>query len=171
MKCLSNSLGILVLSLSALHVGAVTIHECVDENNEKTYQESCPPGTTSSSTVKLQTGSADKKALPENINITLYMVPNCEACDVTRTVLKQYGANFNEVNIKNNATLQNKLKNIIGAKGKLSVPTVVLGEKQVVGFDKTLLISELESAGFVDQEQAAGEEQDADEDANDTPEE
>lgn len=152
MQYLTNSLSIslLVLSLSSLHVHAVTIQVCVDETGEKTFQEKCPPGTTSANSLKLQTGKSSKsvEATPANVNITLYTIPDCDSCDVIRLVLEDYGTSFTEVDIKDNAELQNKLKEEIGAEGSLKIPTVIFGEKQIVGFNKATLISELESAGF-----------------------
>lgn len=162
MKFLTNSLGVLILSLSTFHVHAVTIQECVDDNNgEKSFQKNCPPGTTSINTIKLKTGKPTKSVGlgPSNISITLYTIPDCDSCDVTRRVLKNYGSNFTEVNLKDNAELQNKLKEEIGAEGSLQVPTVIFGEKQIVGFNKATLIDELEAAGFRDKDK---EEADAD---------
>lgn len=156
MKFLTNSLSILVLFLSAFHVQAVTIQECVnDDTGEKTFQKNCPPGTSSLNTLKLQTGKSRKSVEqePSNINITLYTIPDCDSCDVTRRVLKDYGSNFTELNLEDNAELQNKLKEEIGAEGNLQVPTVIFGEKQIVGFNKETLINELESAGFRKQEE------------------
>ena len=153
MKYLTNSLSILVLSLSAFHVHAVTIQECVDDNTgEKSFQKNCPPGTTSVNALKLQTGKPSNalELEPTNVDITLYAVPDCEACDVMRQTLEKYSASFTEVNIDGSSELQNKLKAAIGGVGKVTVPVVIFGEKKIVGYDKATLISELEAAGFKD---------------------
>ena len=147
MKYITNRLGILVLSLSALNVSAITIHECVDENNETTFQDTCPPGSESVNTFTLQT-AAPSEPTSFGTNITLYSVPDCESCDITRNVLTRYGASFNEIDIKDNKESRTKLRILLGSEGDVSVPTVIFGEKQIVGFNKATLISELEAAGF-----------------------
>jgi len=144
---ITNRLGILVLSFSAMNISAVTIHECVDENNEKSYQDTCPPGTESVNTFILQT-TAPTEITRFGTDITLYSVPDCESCDITRNVLTRYGASFNEINIKDSEESRTKLRILLGSEGDVSVPTVIFGEKQIVGFNKATLISELEAAGF-----------------------
>ena len=140
----------MVLGLLAFNVHAVTIQECVDENNQKTYQKTCPPGSSSVNSLKLKTGkpSKPKAQEPSDVEITIYTVPKCDSCAVMRNVLEIYGANFTEVNIENNVELQNELNEKIGAGGSLKVPTVIFGEKQIVGLNKASLISELEAAGY-----------------------
>ena len=151
MKYITNSLKIMVLGLLAFNVHAVTIQECVnDDTGEKTFEKNCPPGSSSVKALKLQTGKSSKSAEqgPLDVSITLYAVPKCDSCDVMRLVLEKYSASFTEVNIENNPEKQNELMEKIGAEGSLKVPTIIFGEKQITGFDKATLISELEAAGF-----------------------
>lgn len=61
---------------------------------------------------------------------------------------KSYDANFSKINIKNSSEIQNQLKELIGGVGKITVPVVIFGEKQIVGYDKFGLVRELEAAGF-----------------------
>ena len=65
-------------------------------------------------------------------------------------MLESYGSTFTEFNIKDSDELQIKLKKILGTVGKVTVPTVIIGEKQIVGYNKEMLIKELEAAGFKD---------------------
>ncbi|MFT5425500.1 MAG: glutaredoxin [Gammaproteobacteria bacterium] len=155
MKYITNILKTLALILATFHVNAVTVQECVDTNTgEKTFQKACPPGTTSANTLKLQGGKASESTdySLANTKITLYAVPECEACDIERQILQKYNATFTEVNIKDSGELQNKLKELIGGTGKVTVPVVTLNEKKIVGYDKASLISELEAAGFKNKE-------------------
>jgi len=166
MKYIINRLGILVLSLSTLNVSAITIHECVDENNETTFQDTCPPGSDSVNSFILQT-AAPTEPTKFGTNITLYSAPDCESCDITRNVLTRYDATFNEIDIKHNEETQTKLRILLGSEGELTIPIVIFGEKQIVGFKKGTLISELEAAGF----KKKGNEEDADQEAEDEEEE
>ena len=149
MKYITNSLKIMVLGLSAFNVHAVTIQECVGENNERVFQKICPPGTTTVETLELKTGKPSKSAQePSDVDITIYTVPKCDSCAVMLNVLETYGAKFTEVNIENNVELQNELNEKIVAGGSLKVPTVIFGDTQIIGLNKASLISELEAAGF-----------------------
>lgn len=169
MKYITNSMKIMILGLSAFHVHAVTINECIDENNEVTFQEKCPPGSSSLKAIKLKTGkpskSADQEQGPLDVSITLYAVPKCDSCDAMRNVLKNYNASFTEVNIENNPEKQNELMEKIGGGGSLKVPTILFGEKQIIGFDKATLVSELETAGF---KEAGSQQTDGDNESSDT---
>lgn len=150
MKYITNSLKIIVLGLSVFNVHAVTIQECVGENNERIFQKVCPPGTTTVGTKELKTGKSSKSKAQEplDVDITIYTVPKCDSCAVMLNVLETYGAKFTEVNIENNVELQNELNEKIGAGGSLKVPTVIFGETQIIGLNKASLISELEAAGY-----------------------
>lgn len=150
MKYITNSLKIMVLGLSAFNVHAVTIQECVGENNERVFQKICPPGMTTVDTLELKTGkpSKSKAQEPSDVDITIYTIPKCDSCTLMRNVLEIYGAKFTEVNIENNVELQNELIEKIGAGGSLKVPTVIFGESQIIGLNKASLISELEAAGY-----------------------
>jgi glutaredoxin len=147
MKYVRKSLGILVLCLSAPNINAVTVHKCIDVNNEITYQDKCPPGTESVNNFKLAAG----KSVELQPETTLYVVPDCESCDITRDIMKRHGlTNFTEINIKFDKKLQNKLRKSLGTEGALSVPIVIFGEKKIIGFNKEALINELDAAGFKD---------------------
>ena len=157
MKYITICLNILILSLPVLSVHAVTIQECVDENNETTYQETCPPGSTSANTLKLKTGKPAKAVGlgAAFLNITFYSIPECDSCNITRSILERHGATFTEENIQGNVELQEKLRKLLGSEGPVSVPTVIFGEKQIVGFDRETLTKELEAAGYMDKAKEA----------------
>ena len=147
MKYLSHSIIAILTCLFATHTYAVKIYQCVDEAGNKTFERRCPPGTTPLEEKDITTGGGDEEDLPD-VDISLYSVPTCEACDVVRNILDKYGAKYTEKNVKTNIELQNELQKITGAEGTLSVPTVTIGESIIVGYNKAELTRKLEEVGY-----------------------
>ena len=147
MKYLSHSIVVIFICLFASHSYAVKIFECVDEAGNKSFESRCPPGTSPVNEKDFYTGADDEEAIPD-VEISLYSVPTCEACDVVRNILDKYGVKYSEKNVKTNIELQNELQKISGAEGTLSVPTVTIGEKVIVGYNKAELTKTLEEVGY-----------------------
>ena len=148
MKQLVSGISAILFCLTSANLFAVSIYECVDEAGNRTFQERCPPGTTLAGEKKFYTGTGVAEGAAPDVAVTLYLVPDCDACDVVRNVLSDYGARFTEKNIENNVELQTELMEKSGGGATLSVPTVIVGEKVIVGFNKQGLTSTLEEAGF-----------------------
>ncbi len=147
MKYLTTSLTILILCSYVSPVPAVIIYECVDDGGNLTYRDRCPPGTTSSNEMKIYIGAKKTVDAPD-VAIAFYTTPTCDACDVIRTVLEKYGASYTEKNVEKDIALQTELQQKSGGSNTLSVPTVIVGEKVIVGYNKQALISSLEEVGF-----------------------
>jgi len=79
---------------------------------------------------------------------TLYVMSDCEACDIVHGLLLQYGANFSEVNVGTDVELQIQLREKINAEGSLTLPTTIIGEEVIIGYDRQKLITTLESIGY-----------------------
>ena len=146
-------IGLLAIPLCFLLTGAyaVTVYECVDEVGNITFQDRCPPGTSSANEKNIATGSKKKSTADEvkpDVATTLYIMSNCEACDVVHGLLVTYGANFSEVNVGTDIELQIQLKEKINAEGSLILPTTIVGEEVIIGYDRQKLITTLESAGY-----------------------
>ena len=148
MKYITSSIILTISCLLSTQVLAVKIVECVDEAGNSTFQDRCPPGTTVAGEKKFYTGKKESDASTPDVPITLYTVPACDACDVVRNILEKYGANVSEKNVESDVALQRELQEKSGATGTLSVPTVIVGEKVIVGYNKQDLIASLEAAGF-----------------------
>lgn len=143
--------GIIILSLFGFlgTVPAVTIHQCEDADGNLTFQEICPPGSTVVETKKIYTGPKEKMpdlaALQESHPVVLYSVATCDACDLVRSYLQGRGVPFNERDVADDAELQEEL---IAKSGELSVPVVTIGEEVVDGYNKPVLESKLDAAGY-----------------------
>ena len=145
-------IGLITITLCFLFSGAnaVTVYECVDEAGNSTFQDRCPPGTTPANEKKISTGNKEKSTDDEekpDVATTLYVMSNCEACDVVNGLLTKYGVNFNEVNVEADIELQIQLKEKISAEASLTLPTTIIGETVIIGYQRQDLITALEATG------------------------
>ena len=127
---------------------AVTILECKDEDGTITYRDRCPVGTMQAGEKKFYTGSKAGEEAGPDVAVDFYTVPTCDACDVVRKILDEYGAHYSEKNVESNVELQKELQEKSGGGNSLSVPTVIVGETTIIGYNKQSLITSLEEAGF-----------------------
>jgi len=141
---------------------AVTIVQCEDADGNRTYQESCPPGTEVVETKNVYTGpkesAPDLEALQEDKPVVFYSVATCDACDLVRSYLNTRGIPFSEKAVGDDAELQEEL---IAKTGELSVPVVTIGEEVVEGYNKPVLKDKLDAAGYPDKTAEAAAEESA----------
>ncbi len=142
-----------VFSLLSSQAYSVTIYECEDEEGNITLQDRCPAGTTPAGEKKVRTGTsspAPAAAIPglqPDVDIILYATKGCDACIITQSILKDYGAPFTEKDT-GQEDVKKELNEKTGGTNTITVPTVLVGEDVIAGFNKEALISKLESAGF-----------------------
>ena len=146
MKHILAAVSVFITLTISVPAFAVIIYECVDDEGNQSFRDRCPDGATPVNEYKIYTGP--KEADLPDVEITFYTVPSCDACDVVRNVLDKYGAQYDEKNVKQNIDLQRELQEKTGEEGTLSVPTVIIGEKMIIGHNKQNLVSALEEVGF-----------------------
>ncbi len=134
--------------LFSTNIWAVKVYECEDELGNRSFEQQCPPGTTSVkeknySTTASRSVSGQSKLAP----LVLYFIPDCDVCDQVKEFLKVRNISLTEKNIKDNGVLQQELKSKTG--GDLRVPVLLIGEKVISGYDRTSLTSALTAAGYV----------------------
>jgi glutaredoxin len=102
--------------------------------------------------------------------VTLYVISDCQTCDLARQYLKRRGVPFTETNVENNPEAQAAMKERVGA---LAVPTIIVGEKVMKGYVESLLGGELDAAGYpkepVEGETASAQANEAGESAEGAP--
>jgi glutaredoxin len=129
---------------------AVDIVECEDEQGNRSFQKICPPGSTQIGQKKLSTGAnTDQGASNANIQATLYLIPDCEACDEIKEFLSSRNISITEKNVNENIELQTELTDLTGA---LKVPTTIIGEEVITGYSRSKFLSVLEAAGYKDED-------------------
>lgn len=136
---------------------AVKVHQCKDAEGNITFQDICPPGTSSIS--EKQYGSQQSSEEPESADIsaTVYLVPDCDTCEEIKDFLQLRKIPFTTKNVNDSLEVQNELKE---KTGELKVPVTIIGENAIVGYDRQRLLAALQNAGYVEPEaeQPAGEE-------------
>jgi len=123
---------------------AQKLYKWVDQQGNVTYQDQPPPKDanvlgeylTPSGEGGEQTGTAP---------VTLYSVANCDACDLVRLLLQKNSVPFEEKNPSQDTAAANELKE---KSGQVSVPSLTIGEKLLMGYNSLAIRDELKAAGY-----------------------
>jgi glutaredoxin len=141
---------------------AVTVLECIDEAGNSTFQDHCPPGTTPASQRDIKTGAQDAATKastnkPEptkgtgNATIIFYTTAmECDACLVIKSILDKHGASYTTKDISTDMAARQELQDKAGGGtgSPVSVPTVIINDQILAGFNKDALTKALEDAGY-----------------------
>jgi len=135
------------ICLFSANAFAVKVYECEDELGNRSFEQQCPPGTTSVkeknySTRASSAASGQSKLVP----LVLYFVPDCDVCDEVKEFLTVRNISFTGKNIKDNGALQQELKGKTA--GNLRVPVLLIGDKAIAGYNRDSLASALTDAGY-----------------------
>ena len=162
MKKLLTVFAVMVLVSIIYPAHADKVLQCKDEEGNISYQEFCPPGTTAVG--EKQYGrknktSAESETTNADISATMYVVPDCDTCDLVREFLEFRKISVTEKNVNDSLEVQNELKDKTGSED-LKVPVTFIGENSVTGYDRQQLQAALKSAGYTEpsQEEETGEE-------------
>ncbi len=139
------------VAVSIPSFAAVKIVECEDEDGNRSFQKTCPPGSRQLYEKKISTGtrSADEDAAAVDIEATLYLIPDCEACEEVKEFLSARNIPVTEKNVSEDIALQGELTDLTGA---LQVPTTVIGDEVLTGYSRSSFLEALKKAGFSEEE-------------------
>lgn len=129
---------------------AVKVVECEDENGNRSFETTCPPGTTTIGEKKISTGTGDNKSETTNktnIQATLYQVSGCDACEQAKEFLSNKGVSVIEKEVSTDVSLQKELTDLSGA---LKVPTTIIGDSILTGYNRSEFLNAIEKMGYVD---------------------
>lgn len=136
----------LLLAVQSFPALGVSIHKCEDDQGNVTYQDRCPPGTTAVESKNYRVKNGDDNAgTAASGPLTLYVVPDCDACVQVEEFLAARGIPVNKKDVKDNVELQDELKE---AAGELSVPALIINDDVVMGYDRNTLSNALSNAGY-----------------------
>ncbi|NIN36713.1 MAG: hypothetical protein GTO60_17105 [Gammaproteobacteria bacterium] len=125
---------------------AVEIYECRDESGAITFQDRCPPGTTPVNeriySTDLPTGAENAQLSP----IKLYMIPDCDTCSQVKEFLDIRNLQYSEVDVSEDVDLQDELTEVAG---ELKVPVLLVGERVLNGYNRTVFIQALTESGHL----------------------
>lgn len=128
------------------HVYAVTIVECENNQGERSFQTTCPPGTTQIDVRQINTGSQPSTSDDsETITSTLYTVPGCVICGDVQEFLETRNVIVTVKDASNEQVIQDELRELTG---ELRVPVVTIGDKILKGYNRAELTTALESMGY-----------------------
>lgn len=124
---------------------AVEVVECEDENGSRGFFKHCPPNMTIINKKSFNVSKKDKGIEQPTINVTHYYTPNCGACEQVKEFFMLRKIKIVEKNVNDNLELQAELSTL--AK-ELRVPTVVIGEEVISGFNRKKMLEILDEAGW-----------------------
>ncbi|MBI2994034.1 MAG: glutaredoxin family protein [Gammaproteobacteria bacterium] len=140
----------LAISVLSARAWCVDIMECEDESDgTRTFQAHCPPGTKQVNEKSYSTTPRSEVQARAKLAVTLYAVPECVLCDQLREFLAARNVQFTEKNPNNDVAIQNEMKE---KAGELRVPTLIVGEKSVVGYNRAAATAALIDGGYLTEE-------------------
>ncbi len=136
-------------ALVSISVPAVTVYECVDAGGNSSFRDQCPPGMILKSEREVTGDHFDDGPTVEEIAeqrpVTLFSVPDCDACDLVRYQLDNRNIPYTEKDVADNPDSQAELKE---ASGSVTVPTVMVGTEIFSGYSRSALDMGLTQAGY-----------------------
>lgn len=147
MKHLCNTLLFILFVSATMYVGAaVKVVECEDETGARSFYKTCPPGTTRVGSKKLRTGVGDGATdNSDNLSAVLYLVPNCDTCEQVKEFLNIRNISVTEKNANEDLEIQNELTELTGG---LKVPTTVIGDQVLSGYNRQDFLTALKAIGY-----------------------
>ncbi|MEQ8233282.1 MAG: glutaredoxin family protein [Gammaproteobacteria bacterium] len=144
-----SALLVLALLLLPATTPARTVVECIDGDGNVSFRDRCPPGMTKQGEKQLRGVGGDEAPSIDTIAaanpVTLYVVPQCDACDLVRNALDGYEIPFTVKDVQDDAAAQEELK---GRSGGLTVPTTLIGERVLTGYSRDAIDGALRQAGY-----------------------
>jgi len=146
-----SALGLLLGFIMSSHTAALTIVECVDGEGNTSYRDSCPPEMSEKSKKEFR-GEPEPEIPPSAAEVasthpvTLFVAPNCNACDLVRNLLQGREIPFAEKDASEDPEIQAELSEV--TEGPLVVPTLTIGDIKITDYDKIKLETALSSVGF-----------------------
>lgn len=125
------------------------LYKWVDEDGNVTYQDRPPPDDTrpvqTFEQPLEQSAETEQDVELPDVDLTLYSIDACDACDLVRNLLNDRGLPFTEKDAENDVAVQDELREVSGV---LSVPVLVIGDEVLPGFNRDLILRVLADAGF-----------------------
>ena len=150
MRSIVFLLGLSLLTAISLPAAAVKVVECKEPDGSVSFRERCPAGSAQVGSRQVagaarQDAAAQLAEVARKSPVTLYAVPQCDACDLVRQQLRASKLPFTEQDVATDAAQQDALKAIAGS---LTVPAVTVGTQVFTGYNRAALEAGLKAAGY-----------------------
>jgi len=126
--------------------GRVHVTDTPPPPSAKGVKKTAPPGGAGDTSAPQSSGPEPfvLQQARKNFPVTLYTVPECEACSAARNLLNKRGVPFKEVSVTEPAT-QDEFKKTVGGN---TVPAMVVGSTVQKGFEEGAYQRLLDAAGY-----------------------
>jgi glutaredoxin len=153
MKSTQIALAILAAASVVSAQAQTTVYKWTDKDGKVHFSDSLPPSDVNATQKQLGGGDPDNASLPyatqaaaQRNPVTLYTSSDCgESCASGRNLLDKRGVPYTERNPQQSMSDQEALKKLVGA---LYVPTLVIGDSPMKGFQEEQWNAALDSAGY-----------------------
>ena len=154
MKRGTGAAALAMAALVALAAQAqTTVYRWVDKDGKTHFSDTPPPPDARDATQKRMGSGPDVSNLPyatqvamQKNPVTLFSGADCgDPCTSGRSLLESRGIPFTERDAQGNPDDQEALKKLIGA---LEVPLLVIGSRQIKGYEEAQWQSALDGAGY-----------------------
>jgi glutaredoxin len=147
-KNISIFISLFFLAITLNSYAAVKVVECEDEQGNRSFQKTCPPGSMMIGERKINTGTGSTENIKsDNVNIqaTLYSVSECDACEQVKDFLSSKGVSITEKDASTDVDIQKELTDLSGA---LKVPTTIIGDEILTGYNHSEFMRVIKEAGY-----------------------
>ena len=155
---IQSAAAILIIPFFSQIVTAEELYRWVDKHGNVTYQSSPPPEDAAEVEKTSLTGDVVEETedeAAETLPIKYYTKPDCSACDDARAYFEENEIATVEVDIIDNTGEAEKMEKQLGHN---DVPTILIGNKSITGFQKQMMDRILKSACYALPEEAETEE-------------
>lgn len=121
--------------------------QCEDEQGNKSFHSSCPPGQIQVGEKKLNTSTGTPaKKKPSNIQALVYIGgKDCFSCEDVQEYFNTRGIKLTVKDATSDVEIQKELNELVG---KLTVPATKIGDKVITGYKRNELKAALEAMGY-----------------------
>lgn len=129
------------------------LYKWVDSDGKISYQDTPPPDgqefeeksfTHQGADTQRNTEVSRDNATRDN-PVTLYIINECESCDLVRTILDLNQIPYAQIDIEANADATKELVEIAGS---ARVPTLTVGDQVISGFNRNSIEDTLKEQGY-----------------------
>lgn len=140
------ALGLSLMCMLVAPVSAAKLYQWVDGKGRITYQDRPPPSGVDNYEVRdMQVVESDAAEGSQSVPVVMYTVQNCPSCEEVRAYLQRHNV---RVTFKDPEQEQSVATEMQERFGRVEVPIVLIGEKELIGVNVPWLSSELKSAGI-----------------------
>jgi glutaredoxin len=138
----------LFCSLPSSPLFAEELYKWVDREGNVTYQSEPPPAdawSVQKPKINTEVEQEEEAEVPVTVPLVFYVKPECPLCEQARAYFTEKNIAVTEVDISENADEAEKMLKQVGHN---DVPTVIVGNKAITGFQEKTMSTILVNSGY-----------------------